>query len=180
MSAGLGRIQRKILAATSQDIVVLHLMKGSRSSLSRAVRSLERRGLVQVWRVRVPVPSGSPHHAALRRITVVTSPGYNQKHVVGWAVEMMRRSGHPGRPEVRITVVTPPGYNQKHVGRMRRSGHPDRCEVRITVVTPPGYNQKHVGRMRRSGHPGRHEVHQKRTTAASRQRTKHGYLRTPK
>ena len=151
MSAGLGRIQRKILAATSQDIVVLHLMKGSRPSLSRAVRSLERRGLVQVWRVRVPVPSGSPHHAALRRITVVTSPGYNQKHVVGWAVEMMRRSGHPGRPEVRITVVTPPGYNQKHVGRMRRSGH-----------------------------PGRHEVHQKRTTAASRQRTKHGYLRTPK
>jgi len=150
MSAGLGRIQRKILAATSQDIVVLHLMKGSRPSLSRAVRSLKRRGLVQVWRVRVPVPSGSPHHAALRRITVVTSPGYNQKHVVGWAVEMMRRSGHP-----------------------------DRCEVRITVVTPPGYNQKHVGRMRRSGHPGRHEVHQKRTTAASRQRTKHGYLRTP-
>ena len=150
MSAGLGRIQRKILAATSQDIVVLHLMKGSRPSLSRAVRSLKRRGLVQVWRVRVPVPSGSPHHAALRRITVVTPPGYPQKHVAGWAVEMMRRSGHPGRPEVRITVVTPPGYNQKHVGRMRRSGH-----------------------------PGRHEVHQKRTTAASRQRTKHGYLRTP-
>ena len=151
MSAGLGRIQRKILAATSQDIVVLHLMKGSRSSLSRAVRSLERRGLVQVWRVRVPVPSGTPHHAVLRRITAVTPPGYNQKHVVGWAVEMMRRSGHPGRPEVRITVVTPPGYNQKHVGRMRRSGH-----------------------------PGRHEVHQKRTTAASRQRTKQGYLRTPR
>ena len=151
MSAGLGRIQRKILAATSQDIVVLHLMKGSRSSLSRAVRSLERRGLVQVWRVRVPVPSGTPHNAVLRRITVVTPPGYHQKHVAGWAVEMMRRSGHP-----------------------------DRHEVRITVVTPPGYPQKQVGRMRRSGHPGRHEVHQKSTTAASRQRTKQGYLRTPR
>jgi len=180
MSAGLGRIQRKILAATSQDIVVLHLMKGSRSSLSRAVRSLERRGLVQVWRVRVPVPSGTPHNAVLRRITVVTPPGYHQKHVAGWAVEMMRRSGHPDRHEVRITVVTPPGYPQKQVGRMRRSGHPGRHEVRITVVTPPGYHQKQVGRMRRSGHPGRHEVHQKSTTAASRQRTKQGYLRTPR
>jgi len=149
MSAGLGRIQKKILAATSQDIVVLHLMKGSRPSLSRAVRSLKRRGLVQVWRVRVPVPSGTPHSSVLRRITVVTPPGYNQKHVVGWAVEMMRRSAHPDRYEVRITVVRPPGYNRNHIGRMRGSGHPDRYDVRITVVGPPGYNRNHIGRMRR-------------------------------
>jgi len=148
MPSGLGRIQRKILAATKQDIVVLHLMQGSRSSLSRAVRSLERRGLVQVWRVRVPVPSGTLHHVVLRRITVVAPPGYNQKHVVGWAVGRMWRSGYPDRHEVKITVVTPPGYNRKHVvgwavGRMWRSGHPDRHEVKITVVTPPGYNRKH-------------------------------------
>jgi len=149
--SGLGKVQKKVLAGTSQGIVLLHQMKGSQSSLSRAVRSLERKGLVQIWKVRVPAPSGTQHPVSLRKITVVAPPGTNQKHVVGEAFGRMWRSGYPGRQEVKITVVTPPGYNQKHVvrrafGRLLRNGHRVRQEVKITVVTPRGYNQKHVVR----------------------------------
>lgn len=51
MSRGLGKVQAKILGVLERDgIALLPEISGhSQPSLSRAARSLERRGLVRVW-----------------------------------------------------------------------------------------------------------------------------------
>ena len=110
----LGRVQRRILTETSHGIMILNLVDDPVSSLHRAARTLERRGLVRVWRVMVPVPDKGRKirneypgqkgrknkgrkdrvtypNPVLRKITVITAPGYHPKHVAGLATEILQR-----------------------------------------------------------------------------------------
>jgi hypothetical protein len=85
--SGLGKVQKRILAAVEQGVVVLPLMEGSPRSLSRAARSLEKKGLVRVWQVKIRVRNAVPH-----KITVVGPPGLKQDHVAGLAARKIGRN----------------------------------------------------------------------------------------
>jgi len=93
MTAGLGKVQQRLLSGMKQGLVVLDQAEGSRKSLCRAARSLEKRGLVHIWRIWIPDPARAgkiPRITRFRRITVVAEPRYNEKLVILLVVERLR------------------------------------------------------------------------------------------